>query len=129
MWVECAGLRLHAAEELAKMKKAIATLRDRGGLTWIDNAFPGHDAGFSEGFRALDKVYETPLAESEVDLVITDVAEGFAYNAETRTWEISDGLLHAIGQRLASDGERRLALRLFLLHEAIHQGKHRLRGG
>lgn len=126
---ECAGLRLHAAEELAEMKKAIATLRDRGGLTWIDNAFPGHDAGFGESFRALDKVYETPLAESEVDLVITDVAEGFAYNAETRTWEISDGLLHAIGRRLASDDERRLALRLFLLHEAIHQGKHRLRGG
>jgi hypothetical protein len=50
---------------------------------------------------------------------VRDVRDGFRFDQETRRWEMDDGLLHAIGQRLAPEDWARAA-RLFTLHEAVH---------
>lgn len=81
-------------------------------------------------FQASQWATLAPLSETNLDM--TEIALDTLPGEEDRffrhpKWYLSDGLLHALHHRLAAEDQVKMALRLFIFHEAIHFKSHRMR--
>jgi hypothetical protein len=122
-------LRRRMSEELCVIRKFTAELKaisQEAPVTWLSSLPLGGDQPFTGLITRLAPIFRTPIGGSEVDLATTMVAGGFQYESANRIWQVGDDLLSAISDRLPSEGEQRHAMRLFLLHEAIHLASHGL---
>lgn len=98
------------------------------GVSWLRRLLPHEQAAeaeFGGRWRTLPALYETPLAQSEVDQSARSSPGGFEFDTRNRRWVIDDGLLGRIAARLTGDDAKR-AGRMFLLHEGVHLRPHRL---
>ncbi len=122
--------RQQASDELAKIQLASTLLHNRDKTkvsgTWFENLFPdqNHEV-FSEGFLSIGKLYQTPIADSRIDLTPSPEPADF-YDPAAKRWLLDDSLLFSISQRISDANDRRLAIRLLLLHEGIHAVEQRL---
>ncbi len=127
-----AVLRETWASELQLLRDFALQMQDQSaaspGTGWLRRAIPHEpdaEADFCGRWRTLPALYETPLAQSEVDRAARSAPGGFEFDTRSRRWVFDDGLLARIAVRLTGDDARR-AGRMFLLHEGVHLRTHRL---
>jgi hypothetical protein len=63
----------------------------------------------------------TPLSEP-IDTTVGEVADGFRFDAGSRKWLLSNGLLAGVRRLIPDDAALARAGRMLLLHEALHHG-------
>jgi hypothetical protein len=130
---EAAGFRSQIGEELDRIRSVATELRERDqadpSQSWLKAALPAASAEFFHGpIRELDKIFDTQLADSSVDLINTAVLDNFSYDAPSRMWQFDDRFLVALATQFADPNDRRQASRLLLLHEGVHLKSHGLTG-
>lgn len=102
------------AEELRKLAAtAQATSRTAG--AWRR----GHPALATPPWSDLPDMGALRKILTEVDAAPTDIAE-FDFDRSTAKWRLGDELVLAIADRLPEEADRRIAARLFFLHEGVH---------
>lgn len=114
------------------IKRMSGFAEDRGDtVCWLQDVLPGAK---QEGARAaltgpwshLPAIDRIPLCKTKVDLDACTIDDSFAFRENT--WRLDDSWLARLGERLPDDEERRSALRLLVLHEAVHRGPQGLNG-
>ena len=80
----------------------------------------GHPA-FSGMWRSLPPLSKTPLIHTRVDTTTRTVDDSFRLNAANE-WQIDDRWLARLAGRISEEETRRRALRMLVLHEAVHRG-------
>jgi hypothetical protein len=120
-----AAMRAEMKADLPALKQlATHTIEHRG--AWLSSVLDAEDLGaFAGTWVSLPILADTPIAFSDIDASVTAVPGDFRYRREDRAWEIDDRLLAAISRRLTPEN-RRMAGRMFLLHEGVHLATHRL---
>lgn len=95
--------------------------------SWVAGALSmrgGHPA-FGGRWLRLPQLHETPLRETTIDVPTGAVEDSFRLNTE-RAWQIDDHWLDRLARRIPDQERRQRALRLLVLHEAIHRGPQAL---
>jgi hypothetical protein len=128
---EAAGLRAQIREELDAIRAAAARLlsRDQSNArqSWLKTALPTTPTECFHGpIRTLATIFETPLAESSVDLITMSVPDSFCYDPPSRMWRFDDRFLATLARQFPDPKDRRQAGRQLLLHEGVHQKTHGL---
>lgn len=118
-------------EELEKLKSLATSLRDNSsGQCWLDRLFPGETYGIrlDRNFCLQPTLGETRISETSISPNTYELQGEFTLNPETQQWEFGEVLLSQFVLMAADDdGKRRQTMRLFLLHEAIHEQRQALR--
>jgi SMODS-associated and fused to various effectors sensor domain len=93
---------------------------------WFNNSIPQLDKSITNDFfwSDLPALQTTNLISDRVDLLLTEVVDGFSYTLGK--WLIADGFFVSLNKRLSNFKEIRQAIRLFLFHEGLHIVKHKL---
>jgi CBASS immunity sensor of nucleotide second messenger signals len=123
------AFRATVAADLKALQAGIARLRehDVARSTWLSNIFPDNDVGdFHGAIVRLAKIFDTPLRDSAIDLTNPAPPDGFRLDYASRQWQLDDRLLLAIENQFRDALEAKRAVRLLLLHEAVHAASHNL---
>ncbi|TKD05301.1 SAVED domain-containing protein [Polyangium fumosum] len=119
--------RVGLSEDLERMK-GVARKEERGSLPgWVACALSsseGHPA-FTGHWMDLPALHGTPLPRTNVDRATRGVDDTFRLSSENE-WQIDDHWLLRLARRLPEEGRRQRALRLLVLHEAVHRGRQTL---
>jgi hypothetical protein len=116
-----------AAQERSLWNEELRALAGRaasaGTASWTD----GHGALEGPPWCDLPGIAALAPVFTNVDLDRTEV-DGFRFDRDAGVWLLSDDLLLAITRRLDAEADRRIAARLFFLHEGLHEQVHGLSG-
>ncbi len=115
--------RVALAKDLDRMKGFAAREPQDGAKSWIASLLMRAEAppAFSGVWQTLPKLQKTPLPRTEIDIACRTVEDSFRLSPND-TWQISDQWLARLAHRIPEDASRHRALRMLVLHEAIHRG-------
>lgn len=116
-----AVLRSETARLLASMQEQVKSFSADG--TWLESLLDGNSP-FHGPITKLANIRATELTTSSVDLDMPQGVDGFNYDQKARKWQFADELLAAIRDYLVQDEAIYRAVRLLILHEAIHISSH-----
>ncbi|HXJ21756.1 MAG TPA: SAVED domain-containing protein [Polyangia bacterium] len=108
------------AEELDRLKKFASNMPDHAG-GWLADVLPAEGLiHFGGSWPSLPRLKALELCHSSIDANATSAPGGFRYVPTDRKWVLADDFLVPLMRRVADEGDRRRAARLFLLHEGLH---------
>ncbi|MCG8422679.1 MAG: SAVED domain-containing protein [Proteobacteria bacterium] len=122
---KAAADRKRLAEDLERINGFAQDRRDAH--SWLDEVLPGSEqktakSALSGVWAFLPGLDGTPLPRSSVDPETCTVDDDFCLAHKTRAWQLDDSWLATLADRLPDDQLRGCALRLLILHEALHRG-------
>ncbi len=124
------ALRATWRDELQRLGDFGQTLAEREpNAPWTEQLFPHLTEvteAFGNGWKKLPTLVKAALHETTLDARREALDGGFEFDPDARVWRFDDALLARIASRVAADGARRQAGRMFLLHEAVHLVAHGL---
>jgi hypothetical protein len=125
-----AAERARAQEEVRKLATLASSCEEEGSrpekLTWLTIVLRNDKReGFFQGaWRALPRIFETPIKEMRLD-PIRDAGAGFRYDERQAVWLLGSGFLSGLYRRVPDGDARYRAIRMLFLHEGVHAA-HRL---
>ncbi|AKT40067.1 SAVED domain-containing protein [Chondromyces crocatus] len=119
--------RVNLAQDFDRMRGQIRREEKDQEVEWPGSvlAEPAGLAAFSGMWRKLPPLCKTPLKQTRIDVATTSVEDSFRLNPANE-WQIDDRWLARLAQRLPEEDRRRRALRMLVLHEAVHRGQQGL---
>lgn len=119
-------------EELARIKELAGKLPLAAAEApcWLDQLFPGkrYSERLDGNFCAQSALRDARIVETTISPKTYDLPSDFTLDPATKTWWLGERLLHQFRAMHAGDDSiLRQAIRLFLLHEAMHEERQALR--
>jgi len=87
---------------------------------WTEDVEPSFAHRSGSRWDELPRIPNLRGMTAAVDLEKHAVEGGFAFNSGAQTWRLDDTFLLSILRRIPDEASRRCAIRLFLLHESVH---------
>jgi hypothetical protein len=116
-----------AKEDRARLAQSLRQLSARSHTTsWLESLGLSADVMPSLRWSSLPALQDTPLLRTSVDEETTQVSDSFSLDLHSNRWQLDDHWLAHLSSRVSSPEDRCRALRLLVLHEAIHRGPQRL---
>jgi hypothetical protein len=119
--------RAGLSEDLASLKVVAQREKQSSLGGWVACVLTnpkGHPA-FSGHWMDLPPLHRTPLPKSKADAATRTIKDSFCLSPSNE-WQIDDHWLARLAQRIPEEARRRRALRLLVLHEAVHRGPQAL---
>lgn len=119
--------RVALAKDLERMKGFADREPKDGAKPWIANILmlPEAPPAFSGAWRALPALQKTPLTRTHIDVASRAVEDSFRLSPSNE-WQLSDTWLVRLAHRIPEEAKRHRALRMLVLHEAVHRGQQGL---
>jgi SMODS-associated and fused to various effectors sensor domain len=113
--------------DLDRMKGFAERSRRHPSPSWVSEVLSSPDGHptFAGPWLRLPRLHETPLPGTRADASSRSVDDSFRLSGEG-DWQIDDHWLARLARRIPDDDERHRALRLLVLHEAVHRGPQAL---
>lgn len=112
--------RLSLEGGLQRLAGLADSRRPQEGQSFADAILPNLGHPFQGAWRHLPSLWDTGLAQTGMDVQTQAVPDSFRVHEDR--WQIDDRWLARLARRLPDDERRQRALRLLVLHEAVHRG-------
>lgn len=119
--------RAGLSEDLASMKVVAQREKQSSLGSWVACALtsPNGHRAFSGHWMDLPTLHRTPLPLTKADCATRTIEDSFRLSPSNE-WQIDDHWLARLARRIPEEARRRRALRLLVLHEAVHRGPQAL---
>ncbi len=118
-------------EELAKIQECAQNLKSATAATcWLDHLYPGKNyfEKLDRNFCAQPSLASSRIVETSVSPTLYSLPSEFSLDPHKKAWELGELLLLQFVKMHSGDTPQlRQAIRLFLLHEAVHEEHQALR--
>ncbi|EYF05353.1 SAVED domain-containing protein [Chondromyces apiculatus] len=113
--------------DFRRMKGQVRREQGEGRTSWPDAILrnPAEGAVFAGMWKKLPPLWKTPLNQTKIDVATREVEDTFRLNPASE-WQIDDRWLARLACRIPEEVSRRRALRMLVLHEAVHRGPQAL---